>query len=293
MSTIRLLAAALAAAPLFALSGPARAAASYDACTGFIASVPTTISTQGVWCFNKDLATSIATGAAITITNSNVTIDCNSFKLGGLSAGTATETVGILADARTNITVRDCNIRGFLAGAVLGGDDGFSGGHKVENNRFEYNTTFGLLVYGPGSMVRDNTVVDTGGTTQETAPLFIAALGVDGRVDVVDNQISIVDGTASGSGAAVGVLVSNPDGNAIDGNRIGGFYVDGGQAVGVGVLQEGQLDIRNNTFAGGEAGSSVQCAEGGQILYANALMMGEPGVNCYDGGDNYGLAVAP
>src|SRR5688572_22532073 len=106
MNPIRLLAATIAAAPLLALSAPASAASSYDACTGFIASVPTTISTQGIWCFNKDLNTPVATGSAITVTANNVTIDCNGFKLGGLQAGLGTATVGIFANGRSNLTVR-------------------------------------------------------------------------------------------------------------------------------------------------------------------------------------------
>src|SRR5262245_20959189 len=79
----RLLAALLLS--LFVL--PAVAAESYDACAGFIDTVPTTISTQGVWCLRKDLATAVSNGAAISIEANNVTIDCNGFKLGGLAAG--------------------------------------------------------------------------------------------------------------------------------------------------------------------------------------------------------------
>src|SRR5690606_14995164 len=65
---------------------PARAADDYDACAGFIDSVPATITSQGVWCLRKDLSTAIASGSAITIATNNVTIDCNGFKLGGLAA---------------------------------------------------------------------------------------------------------------------------------------------------------------------------------------------------------------
>src|SRR5690606_24652633 len=78
-----------------AATQPARAAQSYDACTGFIDSVPATISTQGVWCLRKDLSTNITSGNAITIATNNVTIDCNDFKLGGLAAGNGSNAFGI------------------------------------------------------------------------------------------------------------------------------------------------------------------------------------------------------
>src|SRR5688572_11518098 len=65
----------------------ADAAASYDACTGFIDTLPATIGTQGTWCLRNNLTSSLASGAAISIATNNVVLDCNGFKIGGLSAG--------------------------------------------------------------------------------------------------------------------------------------------------------------------------------------------------------------
>src|SRR6185369_16529682 len=72
----------------------ASAAESYDNCTGFITSLPAVVTTQGTWCLKQDLATAITSGNAITINTGNVTIDCNDFKLGGMSAGLATQAIG-------------------------------------------------------------------------------------------------------------------------------------------------------------------------------------------------------
>src|SRR4249920_1444376 len=93
-------------AMLFFLCGPrlAHAAQSYDNCTGFITSLPATISTQGTWCLKQDLATAVTTGSAILINTNNVTIDCNDFKLGGLGAGLATLANGIYSLNRVNAT---------------------------------------------------------------------------------------------------------------------------------------------------------------------------------------------
>src|SRR6478735_8356973 len=142
MTAFRLLTAAIVSLPLLALSTPALAAPSYDACTGFIPSLPTTITQQGVWCLNKDLATAITTGDAIAINTNNVTIDCNGFKLGGLLAGLGTQTTGIHANGRSNITLRDCNIRGFAVGVSLEGSSG--SGHRIERNRVEGSTFAGI-----------------------------------------------------------------------------------------------------------------------------------------------------
>lgn len=113
------------------LPSPATAAESYDNCTGFIDSVPATLSTQGTWCLRKDLSTAISSGAAITIATNNVTINCNDFKLGGLAAGVGTQAKGILASDRLNTTVRRCNVRGFLYGVSM---EGAGGGHVIEDN---------------------------------------------------------------------------------------------------------------------------------------------------------------
>ena len=114
------------------------AAESYDNCTGFIDTLPATISTQGTWCLRKDLGTAVTSGAAIAIATNNVTIDCNDFKLGGLAAGAGTLAYGIRAANRYNTTVRNCNIRGFFFGLQFWG-----GGHTVEDNRFDVDLDAG------------------------------------------------------------------------------------------------------------------------------------------------------
>ena len=56
------------------VSHSAHAAQSLDTCAGFLDTLPTTISTQGVWCLRHDLSTNIASGNAITVATNNVTI---------------------------------------------------------------------------------------------------------------------------------------------------------------------------------------------------------------------------
>ena len=77
----------LAAAAAMLPPASALAAESYDNCTGFIDSLPATVSTQGTWCLRANLSTAMASGDAIAVAANNVTLDCNDFKIGGLAAG--------------------------------------------------------------------------------------------------------------------------------------------------------------------------------------------------------------
>src|ERR1051325_11632199 len=91
---------------------PALAAESYDSCSGFIDTIPATITTQGTWCLQHNLTSPPGTHA-VDIQADNVTIDCNGFKIGNVPAGIDTGSIGIFADSRADINVRHCTILGF------------------------------------------------------------------------------------------------------------------------------------------------------------------------------------
>ena len=78
-------------------STPAAAGESYDNCVGFIDALPATITTQGTWCLRHDLDSAATSGFMIEIQRSNVTIDCNGFRMQGLGGGISTTVVGIYA----------------------------------------------------------------------------------------------------------------------------------------------------------------------------------------------------
>jgi hypothetical protein len=173
---------------------PAHAAESYDNCTGTIASLPTTISTQGTWCLKDNLSTAITSGAAITIATNNVTIDCNDFKVGGLAAGDATNAIGITATSQLNATIRNCGIRGFRIGIALLGVS--SAGHLIEDNRLDQNTEFAIDLLGSGHVIRRNRIVDTGGRPASILSLGIRALSSETVIS--DNVFSGMTVTAAG-----------------------------------------------------------------------------------------------
>lgn len=275
----------LLALPLAALSsGPARAAAGYDACTGFITTVPTTITSQGTWCLKADVATNVTSGAAITVANNNVTIDCNDFKVGGLSAGPATMTVGIQSQNRINTTVRNCNVRGFLAGILI---DGNGSGHLVENNRLDGNTFGGIVVQGDGAQVRGNRVFDTG---WGSLPAHAAAIGVTGgSVDVQDNVVYNVQATVGDGGDAYGVLVQGLSFGRISGNNVRYLVPDTG-GTGYGVKLDGNLHVavHDNHVANDDTGTGIACEAGSAIVRDNYLQGLDEAVEatCQDEGGN-------
>jgi parallel beta-helix repeat protein len=262
---------------------PVQAARSYDNCTGFIDTLPATITTQGTWCLRKDLATAINSGTAITIANNNVVLDCNDFKIGGLAAGLGTATIGVgMGDSpKLNATVRNCAIRGFNLGIVLGG-----GGNIVEDNRLEANTYTGIYVWGDGSVIQRNIVRDTGGSTYQTGYAYgIYALY---SVHVLDNTVSGVTPTQDlGNARGYGIHVSDNADGTISGNRVAGLISFGfgeGGGFGIYTTNSGYISIVGNHVASASGKIGIRCSGwNGEIARDNVVMGFADGINgCRD-----------
>jgi len=263
---------------------PAHAAESYDNCTGFIDTLPATISTQGTWCLRKDLSTAMTSGAAITVNSNNVTIDCNDYKLGGLAAGMLSDTSGIRSD-KLNVTVRQCRARGFRIGIDLTGAYAL-----VEHNRLDLNTFTGIRSTGESSVIRSNTVLDTGGRAAA------AARGIDvaGPVDVIGNIIGGVTSDPANNLSAWGILLSGGElsGSAISGNHVRGLVPGGsGTRRGISALSSG-VSIRDNVVGldgGVSADVGVACATSVVATGNSVVAVGSAvayAVACIDGGGN-------
>jgi parallel beta-helix repeat protein len=272
----------LASICLFAcvLGAPAHAE-TYHTCSTVIASLPTVITTQGVYCLSHDLSTAITSGNAIDIQSNNVTLDCNGYKIGGLAAGNGSTAVGVYADTRQNITVRNCGIRGYYDGIFLKGS---GAGHVVEDNRLDNTLLEGITVYGDNNTVRRNRVYDTGGYS---APGSLAiGVGISAQADIIDNTVSGVFTNATDS-YAFAILI-NGKGNEARGNRVSGLVSAGSGAV-VGIQVNGSGDtIRDNSFAatdstvgyGIEGNDNVICT--GNMISKFSTAMSQ----CQDGGGN-------
>lgn len=268
----------------------AHAAESYDNCSNFIDSVPATVSSQGVWCLRHDLATSINSGAAINIQANNVTVDCNNFKLGGLAAGVATSATGVQANDRLNVTVRNCNIRGFAEGIFFVGASG--GGHVVEDNRFDGNTYTSLYVEGDGSVVRRNSVHDTGGSTFASYVGQAQGIRTTYDVDILDNTFDGVAPAADGgsNGSAWGIISYNSNGgSAIRGNHVRGLVPLGplGSAAAIFSGSSTYVTIDGNDLTGTGQGNGVTCSGTDTRVRDNVVKHFATGLNgCGDAGGN-------
>jgi putative cofactor-binding repeat protein len=249
------LAATLAAALLAAPAG----ADETTFCNSFITSLPYTVTAQGHYCFNRNLSTPITNGAAITINSDYVVLDLNNFKLGGGSAGAATEAIGVHARNRSNLTIRGGNIRGFAFGVVIEGDTPTSAKNVlVAGNVVDGNLKGGILAYGEAMVVRDNVVSQTGGSTWQgigtvwnigrsagisNIPLTIAPIAEGPSIDISGNLIT---GVAATGDRGFGIWLNFGE-NSVTGNVI--RDISGGQAShGVFASQEETVCRENTVF---------------------------------------------
>lgn len=269
---------------MLAWAKPAHAE-TYNTCAGFITSVPAVITTQGTWCLKQDLSTAMTTGSAITINANNVTIDCNDYKLGDLAAGLGTATAGIYAANRLNLTVRHCNIRGFLRGVFFTGSNG--GGFAIEDNRFDGNTSFGLQVEGDGSVIQRNRVFDTGG-----ANFLSEAYGMytTGSVEILDNTVSGVVATSGTNGNAYGIYADTNPESSISGNRVLRLVKAGtGATRGIYSLGSDHIAMHNNDVFGDSSANSIglRCTSSSGSAKDNVVSGFLAGIsNCSNDGGN-------
>jgi hypothetical protein len=268
---------------------PARAAESLDNCAGnLIVSLPAVITRQGTWCFSKDLATAISSGAAIQVNTNNVTLDCNDFKLGGTAAGPGTAAIGVLAEGRLGVTIRRCNIRGFGRGVWL--EDGANA--LLEDNAFFGITSTAIGLQGVDTvLVRRNRIGDTGNVPVDTSPGGIVVISGSGVV-VSDNVVSGVVGSTTSMSFAWGIRIENV-GATVSENRI--FNIAGANGgTGTGILLGAFGKAIGNTIdnvTGTGSNLAIECSFGAVARdnltsrVANVASIS----GCVDGGGNVSL----
>ena len=204
-------------------------AAGAQNCT--IKSLPHTITAPGVYCLKDSLT---ATGDGITIAADDVVLD-----LGGLSLSGSGTGLGVQAADRSNVTVRNGTIRGFVVGVRLEGE--FAQGAVVEHLRIEGNSAVGIQAAGRGTAVRRNAIIGSG---SHTAGIICAGIFVNrgSGVHITDNEILDVQSDVT-SGIALGIEVFGAPGSVVERNVVnnvrgnvpkGIYFVlsDGSTAVG-------------------------------------------------------------
>ncbi len=184
----------------------------------------------------------------------------NGFKLGNLAADPSTSANSIYAAysfQRKNITIRNGSIRGFFNGIYL--EDIFpytaSSGHLVEEIRADRNTYIGIVTQGTGHLIRNNQIINTGGSTIRTGAYGIQMGGSDNTVR--GNTVTTTTGT---TGLTYGMYLSNA--SLVKDNLVTNT-TSSGTTYGIYLIGTSQVSVRENdvttadkgiTFAGGSTG---------------------------------------
>jgi hypothetical protein len=215
-----------------------------------ISSVPYTIAAPGIYCVTGDLMTNSANTPAITINANNVVLDLNGHRLGGGGAGAGTQASGIFAADRKNITIRNGTIRAFYMGIEFADSLGNSGstnssGHLIEDLRLDGNTALGLNIAASRSVIRNNLVASTGGSTVAWGATGIRVNG-EGNL-VSGNEVANTYANNNGEASGIDVGCNSLGSSIIQDNRIADTLSPASWATGIRVASCGTAAIRGNT----------------------------------------------
>lgn len=186
-----------------------------------IDTLPYVIEESGVYCLADDMDVSMAGGAAVEIAAHDVTLDCNDRGIVNAPPNSATYAVGIYARGMSDVTVRNCDVAGFVRGIQLD-----EGRYTVENNEATRNWAAGIVVSGDGSSATRNRVLDTGGSTIAGVRAFVGIQAV-GDVDLSHNVVDGVMATVGTNGTAYGIYSEGNDGGEIFHNTVRDLVSDG------------------------------------------------------------------
>ncbi len=187
-------------AAIATLSFSTAAHAETENCTE-ITALPFTITTQGIYCLKQNLNLSLATGNAITVNAGNVAIDFNGWRVNNQAA--VNTSVGVFAQDRKNISLRDGFIRGFHRGIYIAQTiAGSSEGHLVTGMKIAETNFVGIIMQGDKSVVSGNRILQVGPQTSATG----IELSFCRDCNASDNVISNVTGNGT---SAQGIFISS------------------------------------------------------------------------------------
>jgi len=190
---------------------------------------PTTIIAPGNYCLTDDITTS--SGHAISIAADGVVLDLKGHSVICRGCPSSTTASGIHAFNRSDVTIRNGQIAGFyacvwhsnIAGYIPLQDDRTAAptNIRVEDIRCRGNFFRGVRVEARSASIRNNAIVDTGGST---AYPNAYAFGIEavGPATIEGNTIYNTYGVGTGEG--VGISVTDWGiGTIVRNNRIANF----------------------------------------------------------------------
>jgi parallel beta-helix repeat protein len=218
-----------------------------DACQTPIIAIPFTIAVPGQYCLARNVTTTMKAGAAITVAADGVSLDLQNFALTD-SASALTQAVGIFADQRQNVTVKNGTVRGFFTGILLQKPAPYSSpqGLLVDRVKALNSRYAGIWLEGMGNTVSMSHATATGRTTA-LGP-FADAWGIVSRGPNASLSGNLVLGTVgTGGGAACGIALAAGDAATVSANRVTGVATP----PGTGILLDGSASVTvdNNILA--------------------------------------------
>jgi hypothetical protein len=239
-----------------------------------ISTIPYTITAPGVYCLDADFTLAMNSGAAITISASNVTLDMNRH---------VTAAYGVTANQQKNIVVKNGSVQGFSIGVAIFDTAPYtiSQGNVIEGIAAASNTFVGLMIEGQSSIVERNLVTETGGPNGSTG-IYVAG---------PDNVVRDNDVSASGTlviPASNGIGADATHGLVVDDNRVtfGLFFPKFSNSfTGISVSQSSNVIIRNTAIVKIDSGGATPYRSNGIYTgsVANALVVSNHIAGMYNG----------
>ena len=223
-----------------------------------ISSLPYTISTQGSYYLTANL-TAIGSGAGITISASNVTLDLNGFALVGGGSGNVT---GInVPAAQKNILIRNGTVRGWTNGGINASNatNSVIQGIRLSNNTAS-STFFNVATVsvGSGSTVKDCVVGQNVNSHGISVGSACAVSGCVARANSAGVGIRTLDSCyvvgnisdSNGTGIAVG-SGNRIESNSCTFNASAGILIPSGATNNLVIRNSARANNPNYTIAGG------------------------------------------
>lgn len=188
-----------------------------------ITSLPAALQFTGCYRLKGTLGYVPASGAAITITGSSITLDLGGARIGNGTAGPGTTAVAVLVSGpRTGVVIQNGHIRGFYKGVVV--DDPTSVSITIRDIRLELSRFRAIELVGVGHSVERVSVVNVGGSTvpgssPTTGVLIQSGFIRDSNFANMDQGIAFTGGGKYRGNLTVGVGTPFTGGTDAGGNN--------------------------------------------------------------------------
>jgi hypothetical protein len=175
-----------------------------------ISSIPAVITSSGSYVLSQNHTVNLSQGAAIEVQADNVEIDLAGYTIDNTSVGIGTFAVGIFAQDKIAVTVKNGTLQGFHSGVFLYGPLLRSERHVVDSLDIDDFTASGIVVAGDSCSVKNNTLTTSARTNAfsilscSTAVMGIGLYQATGTL-LIDNSISL--GNAGANDFTLGVFV--------------------------------------------------------------------------------------